>query len=116
MSELIAPGAPFPAALGVPSYLYLTVFFSCHKDKGSGTDFAALHGGTEEPGRVTPHGDAHRRLRFLPRGPSLNSLPVCLLLRLQRQSNRKTLCANTSMQRVVSETVVPAKCKKRHFT
>lgn len=33
MSELIALGAPFPAVVGVPSYLCLTVFYSHHKDK-----------------------------------------------------------------------------------
>lgn len=112
MSELIALRAPFPAVLGVPSYLYFTVFFSHHKDVGSGTGFAARRGGTEQPGRVAPHGAAHRRLHFQSRGHSLNSLPLCLLLGLQKQSNRKTLCANTSMQRAVLETVVSAKCKK----
>lgn len=112
-SELTALGAPFPAMLGVPSYLYLTVFFLQHEDKGSGTDFAVPRGGTEEPGRVTPCGAAHRRPRSLPRGPRLNGLPVCLLPRLQRQGNRKTLRVNTSMQGVVSETVIPAKCKEK---
>lgn len=33
MSELIALGTPFPAVLGVSSYLPLTVFFSHHEDK-----------------------------------------------------------------------------------
>lgn len=33
MSELIALGAHFPAVVGVPSYLCLTVFYLHHKDK-----------------------------------------------------------------------------------
>lgn len=92
MSELIALGAPFPAVLGVPSNLYLTVFFSCHKDKGSGTDFAALCGGTDELGSHTLQSCSRETALSVERSPSEQSLRMSPTESPEAKQQKNTLC------------------------
>lgn len=91
MSELIALGAHFPAVVGVPSYLRLTVFYLHRKDKWHRLCCSAWrHPGARQS--HTPWSSSQETALSAERFPSEGSLRMSPIETPEAKQQKNTLC------------------------